>query len=503
MGAMATRVVIVGLDGVSFSLIDPWIVAGELPKLACIKAQAACAVMESTIPPVSLPAWPTFQTGKNPGKHGLFGFYRDGPVKTFFDARHLGAETLWDMLASDGRRAVAINVPGTYPPPPLDGALISCMLTPSERDAYTYPASLKAELLSAIGEYVIDFDRTKRGMDSLEDLCRVSEKRFEATQYLWKRVEWDLFCVVFTETDRAQHRFYHAPEELLRLFRKIDGYLGEILSWLREDDLLIILSDHGFGEVRKHIFLNSWLREEGYLATRLTRQDKVRRRTGRRKPSLLERLFRRYGAEIDWERTRAYLYSAAARAVNVNLKGREPSGTVEPTEFEAHRAALVEKLCELRDPDTREPLFSRVLRREDIYRGEYADSVPDILTVFAAAGYAFKRRPDARRIVQRCSRPRAGHTPHGIFMLRGRGIRPLPELPTVHLTDVVPTALWALGVPIPEDLDGRVLTELFEEGAIAAKPPRFRPPRKKLRMAGAVEPTEELEDRLRQLGYID
>lgn len=494
---MRRRVCVIGLDGACFDVIGPWMERGKLPTLSRLRQEGASGGLQSTLPPVSLPAWPSFLTGKNPGKHGLFSFWRDGPSKAFFDSRHIGTETLADILTAVGRNTVSINVPGTYPARPLQGAMVTCMLTPSHAADYTYPAGLKAELLAEIGDYVIDFDRSKRGDALVENLSHAARQRFRAATYLWDRVDWDLFILVFTETDRLQHRFWDRPEQMVRVFSEIDGYIGQLAARLNTSDTLLVLSDHGFNGISAYFYVNSWLLQNGYLETRLTR-----RTSGRRPPSFWRRLFPGYKVDIAWERSRAYSYGPTSWGIDVNLTGRTPCGCVPVEEYQPLRDELVRRLSELAGSDRTGKLFSKVLTREQVYSGPFLDSIPDILLVPTSTGYALKRDPSRKRVIEPCREPKACHTPTGLIILHGDSI-PSGRRVNANLIDVAPTVLCLLGVPIPDDMDGKVIAEALQPHFLRDHPPAYRPPRPVERCADSRAEDEEVSDRLRQLGYID
>src|SRR5439155_2055035 len=127
-GSMA-KVCIIGWDGATFDLIGPWLDQGLLPNLARLRDQGSHGRLQSTLPPWSFQAWSSFLTGKNPGQHGIYDFFRTPPGTydlEFVNAEHRrGGATFWDVLSSARRRVVSIAIPGTFPPDPVNGAMIS------------------------------------------------------------------------------------------------------------------------------------------------------------------------------------------------------------------------------------------------------------------------------------------------------------------------------------------------------------------------------------------
>ena len=126
-----SRFLVIGIDGGTFDLIRPWAEAGDLPNLARLMAEGVHGPLESTLPPVTAPAWSTFATGKNPGKHGVFDFILPmGGRYDLVNATSIHAPTLWQIISEAGLKCGVMNVPVTYPPAPINGFVIGGMLSP-------------------------------------------------------------------------------------------------------------------------------------------------------------------------------------------------------------------------------------------------------------------------------------------------------------------------------------------------------------------------------------
>jgi len=154
-----TKVMVIGLDAATLDLIGPWVESGELPFTGRLIRDGASGRLRSTIIPSSLPAWSSFATGKKPGKQGLVSFWQEGPRRKYFNSTHLGTVTMWDIVGNAGKKCTVINVPGTYPPRPVNGQLVAGMLTPDTRASYTYPPELKSAIEEVVPGYRIDYDR--------------------------------------------------------------------------------------------------------------------------------------------------------------------------------------------------------------------------------------------------------------------------------------------------------------------------------------------------------
>ena len=212
MPTSPNRILIIGLDAATFWLIDPWIKEQKLPTLARVQAQGARADLRSSIPYVSGPAWVSFATGKNPGKHGYFDFARRKPGDygvELVNAAHVMAPTLWQLLSEAGQRVAVMNCPVTYPPKPVNGVLVGDMLTPSPKSQFTYPPELREELYAAVPDYLIESaeasaDRVATKATVAANVRQGTTNRALATRFLMQKVpDWDFMHVVYSETDRV------------------------------------------------------------------------------------------------------------------------------------------------------------------------------------------------------------------------------------------------------------------------------------------------------------
>jgi len=412
-----------------------------MPHCARLLKKGSFRRMKSVIPTVSSVAWSSYMTGKNPGKHNIYGFVdrRPDPLEIFIPtSSHMKSETLWEILSREGMRVAVINVPVTYPPRTVNGVLISGFLA-TRLEKAVFPPSLSSTL-EELG-YRIDVDAWKAHEDTeafLEDLHHTLERRVETALYLMEREEWDFFQVHIMETDRINHFLWEGWEngdpsyapEFTRFYGKIDQFLGEVEGRVDGDTELIILSDHGFCTLKKEVFVNLWLEEAGYLRLR---QGEKRALT-----------------DIDGE-SRAY--SLIPGRIFVNLKGREQMGTVDGgTTYEGVREELIAALPTMVDPDTGERIIRAVHKREELYSGPCFEQAPDLVAV-PEDGYDLKGNLDQERLTRKG--PLVGmHTfDDAALYVRGREI----SKEDIRITDLMPTILTLMGVPVPEDVDGSAL----------------------------------------------
>ncbi|MCX6032304.1 MAG: alkaline phosphatase family protein [Chloroflexi bacterium] len=566
-----TRIVVVGLDGATFDLIEPWAREGKLPNLARLLTESSHARLNSVIHPFSAQAWSSMVTGANAGKHRIFDFWeRNFDVYGFrlTNASFRALPALWTLLSKAGRRVLVVNVPMSYPPEPVNGILISGWDTPGLQSSFTYPPELKAELDRLAGQpYVIvpddwKYSTAQRGDLVLAELLREVDVRYAVVQKLMTQEPWDLCFFVVSALDGGSHFLwqYHDPthplydaaetaryfdaDPLLQVYQRTDQRLGELLATLPPDVHVLVVSDHGegpLGDVAIH--LNSWLAERGLLAFRAPHSQWSPLQTGRRWMARLvdwgkhqlygrisfgmlsrlrhlwpERLRTLFSEELfypnmDWSRTLAYSEELRGN-IWINLRGRDPHGIVEPgAEYEAVRDRIIAELAQLTDPVTGRRLVNRVWRREERFSGPYVERIPDLLVeaeypdIFRPRG-KYRGVEPVRHLTLAEMRHRVSgcHRPEGIFIARGAGIRAGAALPPAEITDVAPTVLYLLGEPIPEWMDGRVLTEMLEPEMLAAQPHRRDPKRQEATSASEMDYDAEeidiLSDRLKGLGYL-
>jgi predicted AlkP superfamily phosphohydrolase/phosphomutase len=553
---MRPRALFLGLDGATFDVIDPMIARGGMPVLAGLAARGVRARLRSTCPPVSAPAWVTFLTGQQPGKHGVFNFQNldgrrySGFAETLVNSSYFRGDTLLDHVGRlGGIRSLSYRVPMTYPPWEIPGGVVvSGPPLPDRRRAYAAPASVEAELGPASPLTHDELSAAKR----VRDVARIDEcNRFELDLFertTRRYLDAGYECVVsFTGIpDSLHHAFwaYHdprspvhepgAPEALRtiveRWYGEIDAAIGRIVEACDEHTAVIVLSDHGGGPApTRHVNLNAFLRAAGHLAVagavRAQLATGMQRLTDRARASLPGRMWlkrhlpdrvqrrlrdlRNATGAIAWEQTRAYAVPIfyPITAVWVNLAGRQPKGTVAPADYERVREMLAREIAALRDPATGAALVTAVWRREDVYAGAHAADAPDLIVETAPGHHGgFDLETVVSDVPEAALREISGsHTAEGILIAAGAPFRRGVEIDPPSLADVLPTGLHLLGMPLPDDLDGRVLEGALEPAWMTAHPVRSA-----AREGGAgdrVTLSSDDEDEMRKflqgLGYVE
>ena len=549
---MNPKLIVIGLDGATFEIMDPLLEKGQLPYLAQLMSQGVRARLLSTIPYATIPAWPSFMTGSNPGRHGVFDFFtiKDGK-RRLSHSGDLLAPTMWEVLSTEGKRSVVLNVPATYPPAPINGVLVSGMLTPTD-SPFASPPDVMSFLHARTNGYRVNVHSHLAGQRLVDDIYEVTEKQKRGFMALLRRGGWDFAMIMFRATDVVQHHFWARQDVVHECYSVVDSCIGDILKAFPNATLFLI-SDHGLQGQYRDFHINKWLIDEGYMsivkgrATDLARWQQIGALEGRQglarrqmSPSSTYRVLLKLGVtghnlrkavprrwwnalkrsvpegvrqhipatedliyDVDWQGTQASAYqlyateSKAIKIINTEQRTREEISV-----------ELVDKLQRLRDPRTGERLVRRAYRREDLYSGPYVDLAPDIV-LDLHDGYNITNAFFAEDYVTPRDQVRGCHHREGIFVASGQDIERGQKLPSPpYLTDVMPTALHYLGASVPAHCDGRVLTEIFDP---QSEPTRRPIRRQTMDTAPLPVPREgvlgreeeaEIQERLRALGYL-
>jgi predicted AlkP superfamily phosphohydrolase/phosphomutase len=553
------KVFVLGLDGATGDLLYPWAKEGLLPNFRTILDRGTWGKLTSTLPPLTVPAWMSFMTGKKPEKHGLFDFvyrlpdsYEVYPVNNTLCSE----ASIWSLLSEADKKVGVLNVPATYPPEKTNGFMITGMLTPEDADDFTFPPSLIEELKSHIPEYAIWPARAYHfpgGEEVLLDFIRrMTQIRIEAANYLNERFNWDFFMTVFRSTDVVQHWFWRfmdrehfrydpdASEKLkngiLSIYQEIDSYLGKLLDSFTQETLLIVMSDHGFGPLEKYVYINNFLLDKGYLKLKTNPKAKAKfylyragftpfnlyrillwlklgkniaaaskhHRKGFR--AFVKNLFLSF-EDVDWKNTKAYSMGNTG-AIFINKKGREPDGTVaEGREADQVAKDIIRDFFDWINPQTGEKMVGRVYGPGEVPWKTSSINFPDIYFEmknerhFPFARYNFP----SNSWMEPAFDMSAWHRKEGVIMLFGHGVKSGFALEKAHIVDLAPTILAYLGIPIPRDMDGRVLKEPFENQVFKDAPITFtdRSSHRKIESKEfSEEEAQKIKEKLKNLGYF-
>lgn len=550
---MNKRVLVIGLDGATWDVLNPLMRDGKMPNLKKLLDRSAQGVLMSSIPPVTAAAWTCFSTGKNPGKHGLVDFIyfpEHGYRVTIANSTTREAATLWNLLSDRDLRVGVVSVPMTYPPEKVNGVMVTDLMTPNASVQYTYPPELKQELLDKVGPFVITPGEGENPSEPLTYLDKVRQDvkgSADYALYLLNKEPYTFFMYVFGIVDILQHQFWNhiqvdpktlnetdraIREKVLAIFTQVDDGVGEMIKAADEETTIVLMSDHGFGPMKGFMHVNNFLLDKGYLVLKsggmsaikralfragITPQNvhltlkalklDLRRKVNRgRAYGMLRRFFLSFD-DVDWTKTRAFALGHIGQ-IYINLKGRQPSGIVAPgDEYEKLRDQIRADLVKLKHPDTGEQMIARVLNREEIYHGALLDNTPDLLLL--PADFKYVAFGESEFASNKIVGPTLGHTGHhrleGIGAVIGPHVQVGAQIQNASLVDLAPTILYALGLPIPPDMDGRVLTEAFTPEFVQETALQYGTENAvRTDFGGTYSDDEEAEviQRLADLGYV-
>jgi predicted AlkP superfamily phosphohydrolase/phosphomutase len=545
------RVLVLALDGADWKVIRPLVERGELPTIRRLMDSGASGDLASSLPPLSAPAWISFLLGQTPGEHGVVDFLErdarlyEGTTGHAVTSNDFAKATLFDVAGAAGRRVAAVRVPMMFPPWPVNGVMVSGGFIPGSR-VYCSPP----ELASALDVGTVNIG--KRLMEQPEDeqfetIALQLERKEEQARRVLALEPFDLAMVHVHTPDNAHHCFWHhmerpagsaEPNRVFDLYRRIDAYMDRVLhdrAW----DLVVVMSDHGGGPrpVRR-LLANPWLGSLGLLTARGGYRSRMaasaafvkrrfRRVVHRVRAMAPERLQRTVSAltqgavAIDWTRTEAYAVHLFHPffGIELNVAGRQRDGIV-PAGDARQRVEEIAALLRMDAKRRGLPVVS-VLTREEAFGGGADPRLPDIVLELEAdaegdtafGGSAQKNAHFVRLVEQagppRPNEPTGSHTPAGIVILSGEGVRP-GNLLGARIEDLAPTILRYMGVQPPASMTGRVITEAFDAEAlrVAGNPPptgALGPPVGATSRMAEISAQEEAEimDSLRTLGYVE
>lgn len=563
------RLLILGYDGTSPDLLARWVAEGHLPTIKHLIDNGAYGELRSVPNTVSPCAWSSFNTGKNAGKHGIYRFTeRDFSSYRykFVNGAYRKSETFWKMLCGmdSERTGCVMNIPMTYPAEEMNGCWISGFDAPgSESKGFSYPESLIQELNENNGSYQIlrDFGSLLRKdadwAKTAEYMLDTMESRYRHADYLMDKYDWDLFAVVFMETDHAHHFFWkfldpkhpdyreedaaRYGDTILRIYKRMDDITRRFIEKYPEATVMLA-SDHGGAiNTRGGSLMADWLESIGLLqrednATSGSPVKMIKRGIGglarfgfrvanrhlspeakfrliRMMPGIREKVESavRLG-NIDWSRTKTYC-DGTQDDIWINLDGRDPLGVVPESEYDKLCDFICDELKDAVDVKTGIPIVDEVFRRDQVYSGDYVDRAADISIRWAidtvVTGIKTKSSPDNLRPVEwnwPADVPNGGHRIEGVFIALGPNITKGIKLEGADITDVAPTVLHHFGEEIPEDFDGKVLEEIFTEEFLRDNPPRYggesTPGVDRRSDIYSEEDDAVIEQRLKDLGYL-
>jgi len=408
---MADRLIIIGLDGVPYDLLENLCRKGVTPNICGLISNGYFSKMRSSVPEISSVAWSSMITGKDSGEHGIYGFVDLYPGTyriRFPNFNDLKAQPFWQAL---DKKAVIFNVPSTYPVREMNGVHISGFVS-INLEKSVYPPDLLPRLKGY--EYRIDVDSEKahRSLDLfISDLNSTLDARIKTYRYLWNGIDWKVFMMVFTGTDRLMHFLWDGYEEedhryhaeFIDFFRRIDTTIGEIYESMDEGDCLIMLSDHGFERLEYDVYINHILKREGLLR------------------------FKDERASLDNIDRSTVAFALDPGRIYINLKHRYPNGGVDERDREKVLEEIETLFSSLEVDNNR--LIRRVYRREEVYSGPYLQYAPDLILI-GNSRFNLRGSPKATKLMDKPIFT-GKHTLDTAFLLVNGSKTGIPENPWV------------------------------------------------------------------------
>lgn len=501
---MKKRVVIIGLDGLSWNVLEKLFGHGIMNNLKRCTEKGVHSELRSTIPPFTIPTWVSLCTGVNPGKHGAYSFLMPNEDYGFklTNSKDVKYPRIYEIFTMKGLKSIVINVPLSYPPLIFKGLLISDWLYPKFR-------VVPSESWQLVKDYTPpDPLWSKRDpLDYIERIHINLRKRLKVIRNLFSKQHWDLFFVVFSETDFLLHKMYKdivlgtgLAKEAYEIFDMIDNFIGESVRLMSRDVIIMLVSDHGFTEYSHVVHVNKFLRDRGFVKLKVIKHKVYlleKRNTSKRRilhlPKALyaalnkieitrkvlsfqlRNKFNRYitftyKTTIDRPSSVAFLHCPDHFGVYINSSDVFQNWLLKNKEAEVIQNVTKKFLTNVKNPKTGESIFEKVYLREELFHGPYVKKFPHVIFL-PKKNYWIGRKATGETIEKK---NQANHSLRGIFVVIGKDVNQEVKLSKTSIFDIVPTILHYCGFSIPHDTDGKVLQEIFDERSeIKNKPVRM------------------------------
>ncbi|MEZ4269934.1 MAG: alkaline phosphatase family protein [Myxococcota bacterium] len=553
--------IIIGLDGATFDILDLLFSRGELPTLRRL-AEGMRTELHSTIPPATLPAWTSFLTAANPGRHGVVDIFVRPPREYGLlpASGSLRTEaTFLRHLSDAGLQVAALGVPGTHPPEPINGVCIAGFDAPGVNRAAPsayWPKELYRDVEHLGGWHYATFNEHQSGMGQIDHAIAALEEDIARKEHialtLFKRRPWDVFFLHLQASDTVGHHFwqtfdpnsprrpsdYAGFDAVSRIYQRLDALIGRLLQSAPKNHRVLVVSDHGMGGASNTaVYLNRWLEQHGWLKFVQSPKRWARRAVGKSvhhvlknlPPSLLGAATRHVptplakstlslmrGVSVDYRRTLAYSDELDyAPSIWLNRRGVFPDGILSDSEAETLATNIRQQLLQLVDPDTQESLVKAVYRRDEVMPGAHLERAPDLIVEPAwPKGYrpSFLPSTGPGTVVGHLDPKALGaakghgmpgvHRREGVFIASGPDIAHM-ELPVMHIGEAGATVYALLGLAPPAGLEYAVPEFVATHLKVQHNPEIYKLYRETSQTDLAQPQTLAIVQRLRALGYVD
>lgn len=541
---MANKILVIGLDGATFDVINPLIQEGWMPNVKKLVEEGASGTLQSTMPPVTGPAWLAMATGLTPGKTGIYDFIKrkqeNGYKFTFTSSDEYKGRAIWDYLSSSGKRVCIVNYPTLYPPYEVNGVVVSGGLGAPQLSNFTYPRELEKKIAEFLGynRQLTLKDPKYRNLDLfINDLNDMFQRRARCMEYLLKKEEWDFFLGVFPETDWILHMMWKfidssSPfhdeknsgkyaDKFKRFWNLVDKAVGDLGNIAGDETNVMIVSDHGFGSCHNQCFrLNAWLKREGYFEPKkkaaLIFWSGKKLRRGLKKIVESLKLDRMFPMAVQWGKR-----ATTSMAILVNAIDFRKSIAFDPGHIGTFGGIYINERT-VKDPVLKERIKKEISDKlskygkekgldidiytpEELYGSKAKNSMDLIVRVNKGACVVEKWLFDEQildKFPSRLSFQNGSHRMNGVFIASGPDFVQA-KVKNARLWDIAPTILCCLNEPIPSSMEGVVLREAIKD----EEKPRYE--KKKIeifREPGNTALSRDEEDRIRKqlsdLGYL-
>ena len=468
---------ILGLDGATFFFIDQLIKKGELPNFEKLINNGSIGNLNSTTPPHTAPGWVSAITGVNPGMHGVYQFWDTQAtdyIGKFMGMNDIEVKTIWELLNENRLTTAMINVPMTHPPRKLDGYMISWPL--SKTLNFSYPENLTLEIVKAGGHFLPDICTMFEGnYNYIDKAIKISKERLKTIKYLINEKPVDFMMVVFPEIDRVSHYYWYYMDgtetvqeadkiknAIFDIYRETDRIIGEISEELEKECNFYIISDHGFGRGNINFYVNTYLVKKGFMNVKQNGETpkKVDSVYHPVEGNWLKYYLDNKMYEVDWDHTVAYMSAPGSYGININLIGRQEKGIVEKSQKYEIEENIINELIKVSDPQTGKKLFQKILRRNEVYKGNAVQYAPDLILIPNNYGTMVHHQL-TNDIIFGKPEQQGMHRTEGIFILNGPNVKK-KSLYNAKLEDILPTLLYSMNIDIPDYIEGNVL-DVFEK----------------------------------------
>lgn len=527
------KTLLLGLDGATFTVLDPLIKRGKMPFLEKLIAEGVRSPLRSIVPALTPPAWTTVMTGKRPGKHGVFDFFQkeepDSRYFQFASSHNVKSETIWSVASEHGLKVVSLNFPLMFPPPAVNGYIVPGGWMPwRQLRLGCYPPGLFDRLKSLPSfnprELALDMTLEAKALEGCAaeeyaDWIRLHSRREARWSEILRSImaddDVDLVGVVFDGADKLQHLCWRFLDPAMRpaepnaweqeiidlceeYFARLDAILADIVEQAGADATVVVASDHGFGASHDVFYINAWLEEQGFLVWKDEAWE-----SQEVDPQIGFANITRHINELNWDRTVAYAATPSSLGINIVEQPNAVGGRDRATIL----ADLVSALRQVRNPWTGQPIVAQIHSRDEAFAGPFERYGPDLTLTLADGAAISILRSDV--LFRRRDIPLGNHKWDGVFIARGPGIRAGESVDEVSLVDIAPLLLYSLDLPIPTDVDGVVPPQVVRPEQIEQRPPKWFTPEGATAMPTESDIEIDSDDeatilsRLRALGYVE